>query len=626
MKKYAPADDSFEPTLPASLEAGRQVILNYVKILPLMPGVYRMLDRDENVLYVGKAKSLKKRVDSYTHCDRLTQRHKRMVAETARMEFVTTPTEVEALLLEANLIKSLNPRYNILLKDGKFFSYLTLTAHPFPRLMKHRGPRLAENTYFGPYASTETVNRSLVSLYKAFKIRSCSDTYFASRKRPCLQYHIKRCSGPCTHLISEEKYKESVNELKAFLGGYSADVQKRLGERMQKASDQLEFEQAGLFRDQIRALSTLQAQQTVNTTHIMDADIFGIAQQGDHLCFQIFIFRNGSNHGSFSLFPQHIAGMAFEEILESFFSVFYEDKDCPPLIYISKTFKESHLVAKALTERAGHKVTLLSPKRGPKVDIVRQAQENAENSLNRHLSHAATHRQTMIALQQALECKVLQRIEVYDNSHIQGAHAIGAMIVVNLEGFDKKSYRKFTIKDKAICGDDFGMMREVLTRRFSGSLKDKADSNPLPDLLVIDGGKGQISAAQAVLNELELNIPLLGIAKGPKRNAGQETFYRPHDPPFTLQDNLKVLYFLQRIRDEAHRFAIGFHRQKRDKRATESRMDSIPGVGPVRRKNLLKHFGSAKAVMDAGIKDLTLVEGISEATAHLIYGHFHGHR
>lgn len=615
-------DSSYTPQ--GRLENGGRIIAAYVRTLPSTPGVYRMQDEEGKVLYVGKAKNLKKRVESYTHLDRLSNRHKRMVSETARMEFVTTPTEVEALLLEANLIKSLNPRYNILLKDGKFFSYLVLTSHPFPRLTKHRGPRLPEHTYFGPYASAESVNQSLISLYKAFKIRACTDTYFASRKRPCLQYHIKRCWAPCVNLISQEDYQKSVSEAKAFLQGQSGVVQKRLAQRMTEASNRQDYEKAAVFRDQIRVLSSLQAQQTVNTTHIQDADIFGIAQEGEDICFQIFVFRQGSNHGSFSLFPQHTKDMPLDEILESFFSVFYEDKECPPFILLSRPFPTHILVAQALSERAGHKVSFVFPQRGPRVEIVRQAQVNAENSLARYLSHSATRRAILKDLGEILNCShPLQRIEVYDNSHIQGTDAIGAMIAANADGFDKKSYRKFIIKNSQVWGDDFGMMREVLRRRFSGTLSQDKDTNPVPDLLIIDGGAGQVNAAQEVLDSLDLSIPILGIAKGPHRNAGQETFYRPHSSSFTLEHEPKVLYFLQRVRDEAHRFAIGFHRHKREKRATSSRLDSIPGVGPTRKKMLLKHFGSAKAVMDASVRDLALVEGISEALAQVIYDHFH---
>lgn len=610
--------------LTPSLDKGIVIIEEHVKTLPIGPGVYRMLNHKGDILYIGKAKNLKKRVVSYTQPQRLTNRLKRMVSETTSMEFVTTHTEIEALLLEANLIKTLGPKYNILLRDGKFFSYITLTNHVYPRLTKHRGPRDPLDRYYGPYASAETVRTSLVSLWKAFKLRSCSDTYFSTRTRPCLQYHIKQCSAPCVKLIDHLSYKQSVEEADAFLKGKSAEVQQRLADKMGAASDDLDFEKAAGYRDQIRSLSSLQSQQTINTTYLDDADVFGIAFESDQVCIQVFIFRNGSHYGNFSLFPSHVADMEISEFIESFLLLFYTDKECPREVLISHDFEGHALVTEALTQHAGHKVTLSVPKRGPRMDFIHHACQNAKEAILRKLMHAHSQKEALIALQTQLELAHFpQRIEVYDNSHIQGSDAIGAMIVVGPQGFDKKSYRKFIIKNPKVFGDDYGMMKEVMTRRFSGSLKASEDENPLPDILLIDGGPGQISVVLQILKNLGIDIPILGIAKGIDRNAGKETFYRPHHSPFTLEHNPKLLYFLQRIRDEAHRFAIGFHRKKREKRSIESGLDSIPGVGAKRKKELLKHFGSPKAVMNAGTKDLALVKGISDALAQHIYHHFH---
>jgi excinuclease ABC subunit C len=616
-------DDTLSPAplILSSLERGIQVIKEHVLTLPSSPGVYRMIGRGGDVLYVGKAKNLKKRVESYTHGSRLSVRHKRMVAETYTMAFVTTHTEIEALLLEANLIKNLNTRYNILLKDGKFFSYITLTDHPFPRLTKHRGKRNTQDTYYGPYASAETIKESLVSLWKAFKLRSCTDTYFNTRKRPCLQYHIKQCSGPCVGLIDPETYKQQAQEAHAFLNGKSGEVQHRLGEKMAQASEAMEYEKAAVYRDQIRALSALQSQQTIHTVHLEDVDVFGMEQKGDEVCIQVFMFRAGSHHGNFSIFPSHVQGMDIPEILESFLPLFYADKECPREILTSHSFANHRLVAQALSEQEGHRVSISTPKKGPRLDFIRHACQNAQEALERKLMHQQSQKEAILQLQRLLGLETpLKRIEVYDNSHIQGKDAIGAMIVVSPQGFEKKAYRKFTIKNPKVWGNDYGMMQEVIERRFAGSLK---EDTTLPDLLLIDGGPGQVSVVTEALKTLQLPLPVLGIAKGPQRNAGKETFYYKDHGPFTLEHNAKLLYFLQRIRDEAHRFAIGFHRQKREKRSVESKIDSIPGVGAKRKKALLKHFGSPKGIMDAGVKDLALADGISPALALTIYTHFH---
>lgn len=611
-----------------SLEQGIAIITMHVRTLTSSPGVYRMINQQEEVLYVGKAKNLKKRVHSYTQAYRLPNRLQRMVAETHTMEFITTHTEVEALLLEANLIKRLQPRYNILLKDNKFFSYILLTEHEWPRLMKHRGAKTNFGTYYGPFASTYAVNQTLTTMYRIFKLRSCSDSFFASRRRPCLQYHIKRCTAPCTHYISAPDYEESVKQTKAFLEGKSHVLQLDLSQRMHEASETQDYEKAARYRDQIRALTQIQAQQNINTALKEDTDVIAIASHGETACIQIFFFRHGSNFGSHSFFPEHTKGLTIEEILASFLTLFYQDTLPPQEILISHALSEQTLVEEALSITAQRKVNISVPKRGQRVKILNQALENAEEALARHLSANQSQLKILNEVADIFELTNMpQRIEVYDNSHIQGTNAIGAMIVAGLQGLDRASYRKFTIKlneEGALTpGDDYGMMKEVMKRRFSGSLSQDQTRNPYPHLLLIDGGIGHLNAVYEVLESLGLSIPVVAIAKGPERNAGKETFYQPGRAPFSLEKHKTVLFYLQQLRDEAHRFAITFHRQKRAKMIERSMLDDIVGIGSHRKKSLLRHFGSTREVARAGIEDLQSVKGISASLAQKIYDYFH---
>jgi len=611
----------------SSLEEGTQIIADYVKRLPSTPGVYRMISPKGKVLYVGKAKNLKKRVHSYCQTARLPVRLQRMVSETRLMEFVTTHTEVEALLLEANLIKKYDPTYNVLLKDDKFFSYIAITNHSQPRLYKYRGVKDNKAHYFGPFVSSDAVNNSLATLYRVFKLRSCTDSYFAARKRPCLQYHIKRCSAPCVDYISKSDYKISVKQALKFLGGKSQDLQKELSEKMMEASDLQEYEKAAQYRDQIQVLTKLQTQQTVNSAFLGDIDVIAFHRQGDHVCFQVFFYRKGSHYGSRSFFPDRLEDMDDQGIIQFFLSVFYADKEPPKEILFNEEIKEKTLLIDALSHHVPYKVKISNPQKGTKKDVLKQAELNAEQALTRRMSEKATSTKLLREMAEVLGIEQpIKRIEVYDNSHISGTNAIGAMIVYGQDGFDKKSYRKFTIKKSEnpnlVDGDDYGMMREVLTRRFKGSLAKDKEKNPMPDLLIIDGGLGQLNVALEVLDHLNLEIPILGIAKGPDRNAGKETFFMRNRPSFTLEDHQNLLYLQQRMRDEAHRFAIGFHRSKRAKTMAQSSLDDVPGIGALRKKALLRHFGSAKAVSSAGIKDLQTVEGISEKLAEKIYYFF----
>ncbi len=610
-----------------SLERGISIIATHVKSLTSSPGVYRMINHQEEVLYIGKAKNLKKRVHSYTHAHRLPNRLQRMISETHTMEFITTHTEVEALLLEANLIKRFKPRYNILLKDNKFFSYLLLTKHEWPRLMKHRGAKTLPGTYYGPFASTYAVNNTLTTMYRIFKLRSCGDSFFASRKRPCLQYHIKRCTAPCTRYINTSDYGELVNQAKSFLEGRSHELQQQLSQRMQEESENQNYEKAAHYRDQIRALTQIQVQQNINTTLKSDTDVIAIAYHGETVCIQIFFFRHGSNFGSHSFFPEHTKDLPLEEILSSFLTIFYQDTLPPQEILLSHPLNEQSLVEDALSITAQRKVNISLPKRGQKAKLLNQALENAEDALARHLSANQSQLRILNEVADIFELPNMpQRIEVYDNSHIQGTNAIGAMIVAGTKGFDKASYRKFTIKlddqNAPVPGDDYGMMKEVMRRRFTGSLSQNQSRNPFPQLLLIDGGIGHLNAVYEVLENLNLSIPVVAIAKGPERNAGKETFYQPGRAPFSLEKHKTVLFYLQQLRDEAHRFAITFHRQKRAKTIERSMLDDIVGIGAHRKKTLLRHFGSTKEVARAGIEDLQSVKGISASLAQKIYDYF----
>jgi len=640
---------------------GSAAIAAALKTLPDSPGVYRMLDAKGEVLYVGKAKDLKKRVASYTQMPRLSYRIQRMVAETASLEVVTTHTEVEALLLESNLIKRHAPRYNVLLRDDKSFPYILLTGdHAWPQITKYRGARSRAGEYFGPFASAGAVNQTLAALERAFLLRSCADTVFASRSRPCLLFQIRRCSGPCVGKIDAAGYAELVAEARAFLSGRSREVQRRLAGLMQEAATALDYESAAIYRDRIKALTQIQAKQDINVAGVDHADVIAAHQAGGETCVQVFFFRAGRNYGNRAYFPRHEKTLGVEEVLAAFIGQFYENKPPPALVLLSHRVPEQGLIAEALAVRAGRRVELAAPRRGAKRKMVEHALANAQAALGRRLAESSTQRQLLEALAAALALDAPpQRIEVYDNSHIMGTNAVGAMVVAGPEGFIKGAYRKFNIKTAAApgelpaaavpaagataseapaapaapvapaqiaAGDDYGMMREVLTRRFARALKEDPERNrgQWPDLLLIDGGLGQLNAALAVLADLGVgDVALAAIAKGPERNAGRERIFLPGRPPLSLAPRDPVLYFLQRLRDEAHRFAIGTHRARRAKSALQSRLDEVPGIGAKRKRALLHHFGSAQSVSRAGLADLAAVAGISTAVAKKVYDHFH---
>tara|TARA_Y100001934_G_scaffold35971_1_gene41249 strand:- start:1002 stop:2921 length:1920 start_codon:yes stop_codon:yes gene_type:complete len=615
------------------LASGAAVIQSYLQTLPTTPGVYRMLNQRGDALYVGKAHQLRKRVATYASPSKLPIRLQRMIAETRSMEFVTTHTEVEALLLESNLIKKLRPRYNVLLRDDKTFPHILITGdHDFAQLMKHRGARKREGRYFGPFASAGAVNRTIAALQRAFLLRNCSDSIFRSRTRPCLQFHIKRCSAPCVGRISQEDYAALVGEAHEFLTGHSGKVQARLAQRMEEASDALEFEVAGRIRDRIRALTQVQAHQDINLSGLDDADVIALHQEGGQSCVQVFFFRGGRNYGNRAYFPSHDRHLEPEAVLSAFVGQFYDNKPPPRIVLLSHALAEHELIAEALSTRAERKVQLLTPRRGDKRKPVEHATANAREALGRRLAESTTHRRALDALAKRLDLdNAPARIEVYDNSHIQGSNAIGAMIVSGPDGLIKNAYRKFNIKTvgaggDAEAGDDYAMMREVLTRRFTRALKEDPDRSEgnWPDLVVVDGGRGQLGIAEEVFAELGIDdVHLLGVAKGPDRNAGRERFYVPDGGGFTLPPRDPLLYFIQRLRDEAHRFAITTHRAKRAREITASPLDQIEGVGAKRKKALLLHFGSARNVARAGLADLEAVGGISKAVAEKIYGHFH---
>ncbi|WP_247646219.1 excinuclease ABC subunit UvrC [Labrenzia sp. VG12] len=630
---------------------GVEVIADEVKRLPNGPGVYRMLDENGEVLYVGKARSLKKRVTSYTRLQGQSNRIMRMILATAAMEFVVTETEPEALLLEANLIKRLRPRFNVLLRDDKSFPYILVTGdHESPAIVKHRGARKRKGAYFGPFASAGAVDRTINALQKAFLIRTCSDSYYENRTRPCLQYQIKRCAGPCTGEIGPEDYAGLVSEAKAFLSGRSQLIKKQLAEQMEAASADLEFERAAIYRDRLSALSHIQAHQGINPQSVEEADVFAIHQEGGQTCVQVFFFRTGQNWGNRAYFPKADKSLEETDILESFLAQFYDDKPAPKQILLSHPLAEQDLLSEALSERTGRKVEVLVPKRGEKKELVDNALTNAREALGRRLAETSSQARLLKGVAEAFDLAASpRRIEVYDNSHIMGTNAVGGMIVAGLEGFTKGQYRKFNIKSEDLVpGDDYGMMREVLTRRFSRLLKEHARSEPpqsgegesegapveeppasaempaWPDLVLIDGGQGQLTAARETLESLGItDVPLVGIAKGPDRDAGREKFFIPGRSSFMLPERDPVLYFVQRLRDEAHRFAIGSHRARRKKDIVKNPLDEIAGIGPTRKKALLTHFGTAKAVSKAGVDDLAAVPGISEAVARLVYDHFH---
>ncbi|MGQ9372024.1 excinuclease ABC subunit UvrC [Azospirillum sp. ST 5-10] len=613
----------------ADLGRGVEVIRNHLKTLPATPGVYRMLAGDGAVLYVGKAKNLKRRVFNYTQVNRLPVRLQRMVAETETMEFVTTHTEVEALLLESNLIKRLMPRYNVLLRDDKSFPYIMITkGGDYPQLLKHRGSRGQDAWYFGPFASGAAVTRTITALQRAFMLRNCADTVFESRTRPCLQYQIKRCTAPCVGRVSPADYQAQVDQARAFLSGKSRDIQGEMARAMAAAAEALNFETAAQYRDRIRALTAIQAHQDINLEGVVeDADVIAAYSDGGATCVQVFFFRGGRNYGNRAYFPSHDKAAELEEVLASFVAQFYENKAAPELVLLSDSLSEMELLTEALAVRAGHRVELAVPKRGDKRRIVEHALTNAREAHGRRLAESASQARLLDGVAEAFGLDgPPQRVEVYDNSHVQGAFSIGAMIVAGPEGFVKNAYRKFNIRDEDAAGDDYAMMREVLRRRFGRALKEDPDRarGTWPDLVLIDGGLGQLNVAREVFADLGIDdVALVAIAKGPDRDAGRERFFMDGRAPFQMEPRDPVLYFLQRLRDEAHRFAIGTHRARRAKAIGASPLDEVAGIGPARKKALLHHFGSGRAVARAGLADLEAVEGISRTVAKKIYDHFH---
>ncbi len=612
-----------------SRSTGFEVIRKCLKSLDGSPGVYRMLDAQGAVLYVGKARNLKARVSNYARPAGHSPRIARMIADTASMMFLTTRTETEALLLEQNLIKQLKPRFNVLLRDDKSFPNIHVTtAHPFPQIRKHRGRKAEPGSYYGPFASAGAVNRTLNQLQKVFLLRNCSDATFETRTRPCLLYQIKRCSAPCVGHIDEPAYAALVADAERFLQGRSTHVQGTLADEMTAAAEAMEFERAAALRDRIRALTQVQSVQGVNPQGVAEADLVALHVDGDQACVQVFFIRAHQNWGNRDFYPR-TSGAEPAEILEAFVTQFYDGKDPPRLVLLSHDVEDRDLLAQALTERAGHRVEVAVPQRGEKADLIAGAVRNARESLARRLSESATQTRLLQALAEAFGLPAApERIEVYDNSHIQGSDAMGAMIAAGAEGFLKSQYRKFNIRgDELTPGDDFGMMKEVLTRRFKRLLKEDPDrqSEAWPNLLLIDGGQGQVSVVHEIMAGLGVeDIPMIGVAKGIDRDAGKEEFHRFGAPPFALRRGDPVLYFVQRLRDEAHRFAIGAHRAKRSKAIGATPLDEVPGVGATRKRALLAHFGSAKAVGRADLPDLKAVEGISDTLAETIYNHFHG--
>ena len=669
-REAAPEEPAPEVLQPAATGSGPEVIARYLKLLPSSPGVYRMLDAEGNVIYVGKARSLKARVSNYARLGGHTNRIARMIASTAGMEFVSVGTEAEALLLEANLIKRFRPRFNVLMRDDKSFPYILIARDtPAPQIMKHRGARNRKGDYFGPFASAGAVNRTINMLERAFLLRSCSDSVFESRTRPCLLHQIKRCSAPCTGEIALDDYGRLVDEAVRFLRGESQNVRLMYRQLMEEASSRLEFERAARFRDRLAALAHVTADQSINPEGIEEADVFAAAQEGGQTCIEVFFFRTGQNWGNRAYFPKADRALPVEEVLDSFIAQFYDDKPVPRLILLSHDVPNRELLAEALCIKADRKVEIRVPQRGAKSGIVEHALNNAREALGRKLAEGSSQRRLLEGLADRFGLTTVpRRIEVFDNSHIQGSNAVGAMVVAGRDGFVKGQYRKFNIKSESLTpGDDYAMMREVLTRRFKrlvletneqekkedgvigaieevasnlvamvaaavgASPEDVDDDDVLPDrpdLVLIDGGAGQLAVAREVMADLGLHeICLIGVAKGPDRDAGREHFHLAGaDRPMLLEPRDPVLYFVQRLRDEAHRFAIGSHRTRRAMAMSASPLDDIDGIGPRRRRALMNHFGSAKAVSRAGVEDLKAVDGISAEMAQRIYDHFHERR
>ncbi|MGL4264492.1 MAG: excinuclease ABC subunit UvrC [Afipia sp.] len=628
-------DETAEAASEGTLAIGRAAIERAVKLAPTSAGVYRMLNAANDVLYVGKAKSVKKRLASYARPTGQVARIARMIAMTANVEMISTATETEALLLEANLIKQLRPRFNVQLRDDKSFPYILITGdHWAPQILKHRGAQTRPGRYFGPFASVGAVNRTITALQRAFLVRSCTDSFFESRTRPCLLYQIKRCSGPCTGEIDFPGYTELVREANEFLSGRSRLVKQELAGEMEKASHELEFERAALYRDRLAALSAIQSQQGINPRTVEEADVFAIHQEGGYSCVEVFFFRTGQNWGNRAYFPRADKSIEAGEVLGSFLAQFYDDKPPPKLILLSHRVEDQELLAEALSVKAGHKIEVSAPQRGEKKELVAHALTNAREALGRKLADTATQTRLLEGLSTVLGLpRVPKRIEVYDNSHIQGTNAVGAMIVAGPEGFLKNQYRKFNIKSEGLApGDDYGMMREVLERRFKRLINDAADGKKpnddavpqWPDLVIIDGGQGQLNAAREIFTGLNLtDVSLIAVAKGPDRDAGRETLFMPDRPSIKLEPRDPVLYFIQRLRDEAHRFVIGSHRKLRKKDIREAGLQEIPGIGPSRKRALLHHFGTLKEIERASVADLGKVPGVSAESARKIFDFFH---
>ena len=614
--------------------AGSEVIRDFVSRLPARPGVYRMFDAKGDVIYVGKAHNLKARVSNYTRLGGHTNRIMAMITLTAHMEFVTTSTEAEALLLEANLIKKFKPRFNVVLRDDKSFPYILIARdHRVAQLVKHRGGRNRQGSYYGPFASAGAVNRAINTLQKAFLLRTCNDSIYQNRNRPCLLYQIKRCSAPCVNFIEPPAYDVLVREAEGFLSGKSQAVKAELAQHMEEASERLDFEQAARIRDRIQAMSFVTAEQGINPQSVEEADVFGMVEEGGQTAIQVFFFRSGQNWGTHAFFPRADKSAGLAEILAAFLAQFYDGKPVPALILLSHDLEERELLEEALSTMAGRRVEIAVPQRGEKKMLVDHAVTNAREALGRKMAESSSQARLLEGVARVFNlAEPPRRIEVYDNSHIQGTNAVGGMVVAGPDGLMKSQYRKFNIRSEDITSDDFAMMREVLTRRFTRLMKEQGErpegeageAPAWPDLVLIDGGQGQLSAAKGVLDELGLaDMPLAGVAKGPDRDAGREHFYMTGKACFMLEARDPVLYYIQRLRDEAHRFAIGTHRAKRSKAIGINPLDEISGIGPLRKKSLLRAYGSAKAVARAGVKDLAAVEGVSTALAQAIYDHFH---
>ncbi|SLN63057.1 UvrABC system protein C [Roseovarius gaetbuli] len=617
-----------EPDQEMPQKSGHEVIRDYLRTLDASPGVYRMLDAQARVLYVGKARNLRARVSNYARPTGHTGRIARMISETATMMFLTTATETEALLLEQNLIKQLKPRYNVLLRDDKSFPNILVTSHDFPMIKKHRGAKREKGSYYGPFASAGAVNRSLAQLQRVFQLRNCSDAMFESRTRPCLQYQIKRCTAPCVGQISKEDYRAQVGDAERYLSGKSTEIQEKLAAQMAEASDAMEFERAAALRDRIKAMTQVQTAQGINPRSVDEADIVALHLEKGQACVQVFFIRGGQNWGNRDFYPRVGADVEEAEVLEAFLGQFYDSKDPPRQLILSHEIENPDLMQQALSDKLGRKVTLAVPLRGEKAELIDGALRNARESLARKMAETATQSKLLKGLAEAFDLpSPPKRIEVYDNSHIQGTNAVGAMIVAGAEGFMKNHYRKFNIQGEGLTpGDDFGMMKEVLMRRFKRLLKEypDRDQGTWPDLLLIDGGAGQVSAVAQIMREMGVeDIPMVGVAKGVDRDHGKEEFHRTGKRVMALRHNDPVLYFVQRLRDEAHRFAIGTHRAKRAKSMGATPLDEVPGVGAARKRALLAHFGSAKAVSRANLADLRAVDGVSDALAQKLYDFFH---